>query len=234
MATRESRVRDVVERRAAGARASRIGNHLAQPGAIASERGGRAWLGHSHLGSWRSSSQAVDRASRPRQRAARPRLLLPADRRTGQGRGDDLGADVARADIDVRADGHAARAARECPDEAGRRRHRGAAAGRRRRGGRARRPGHDRRRHHGRWDVGGAAGIDGPKGRKAESTDEFGIASVSKVLLAALVLKLADQGRIELDAPIGGTSKGSMSTRTTRRCVRRSRCVRGSAARPMA
>ena len=48
----------------------------------------------------------------------------------------------------------------------------------------------------------GAAGIDGPKGRKAESTDEFGIASVSKVLLAALVLKLADQGRIELDAPI--------------------------------
>ena len=48
----------------------------------------------------------------------------------------------------------------------------------------------------------GAAGIDGPKGRKAEATDEFGIASVSKVLLAALILKLADQGKVDLDAPL--------------------------------
>ena len=48
----------------------------------------------------------------------------------------------------------------------------------------------------------GAAGVDGPKGRKAEPTDEFGIASVSKMLLAALVLKLADDGKIDLDAPL--------------------------------
>ncbi len=48
----------------------------------------------------------------------------------------------------------------------------------------------------------GAAGVDGPKGRQAEATDEFGIASVSKTLLAALILKLADQGKIDLDAPL--------------------------------
>jgi CubicO group peptidase (beta-lactamase class C family) len=48
----------------------------------------------------------------------------------------------------------------------------------------------------------GAAGIDGPNGRKAQPTDEFGIASVSKLLLAALVLKLAEEGKLELDAPL--------------------------------
>lgn len=48
----------------------------------------------------------------------------------------------------------------------------------------------------------GAAGIDGPNGRKAKPTDEFAIASVSKLVLAALILKLAEQGKIDLDAPI--------------------------------
>jgi CubicO group peptidase (beta-lactamase class C family) len=48
----------------------------------------------------------------------------------------------------------------------------------------------------------GAAGIDGPNGRTARPTDEFGIASVSKLLLAALVLKLAEQGKLDLDAPL--------------------------------
>lgn len=48
----------------------------------------------------------------------------------------------------------------------------------------------------------GAAGVDGPDGRKAVATDEFGIASVSKVLLAALVFKLAEQGKLDLDAPL--------------------------------
>ena len=54
----------------------------------------------------------------------------------------------------------------------------------------------------------GAAGVDGPKGRKAEPTDEFGIPSVSKVLLASLVLKLADEGKIELDAPLAAYLDG--------------------------
>lgn len=48
----------------------------------------------------------------------------------------------------------------------------------------------------------GAEGVDGPNGRKAEATDEFGIASVSKMLLSALILKLADDGKIDLDAPL--------------------------------
>jgi len=54
----------------------------------------------------------------------------------------------------------------------------------------------------------GAAGVDGPKGRKAQPTDEFGIASVSKVALAALILKLAEQGKIELDAPLANYLDG--------------------------
>jgi CubicO group peptidase (beta-lactamase class C family) len=48
----------------------------------------------------------------------------------------------------------------------------------------------------------GAAGVDGPKGRSAKPDDEFNIASVSKTILAALVLRLAQDGKLDLDAPI--------------------------------
>ena len=41
----------------------------------------------------------------------------------------------------------------------------------------------------------GAAGVDGPDGRKAEPTDEFGIASVSKPILAALVSQARRAGK---------------------------------------
>ncbi len=54
----------------------------------------------------------------------------------------------------------------------------------------------------GRWS--GAAGIDGPNGRAAKPGDEFNIASVSKPILAALVLRLAQDGKLDLDAPISG------------------------------
>jgi len=54
----------------------------------------------------------------------------------------------------------------------------------------------------------GAAGIDGPKGRLARPDDEFGIASVSKTLLAALVMRLAEQGKIDLDAPVAAYLDG--------------------------
>ena len=47
----------------------------------------------------------------------------------------------------------------------------------------------------------GAAGIGGPDGRKATASDEFAIASVTKMFTAALILRLAEQGRIDLDAP---------------------------------
>ena len=48
----------------------------------------------------------------------------------------------------------------------------------------------------------GAAGVDGPDGRKASANDEFAIASVSKMFTAALILRLAEQNKIDLDAPL--------------------------------
>jgi D-alanyl-D-alanine carboxypeptidase len=48
----------------------------------------------------------------------------------------------------------------------------------------------------------GASGIGGPDGRKATSRDEFAIASVTKMFTATLVLRLAEEGRIDLDAPL--------------------------------
>ena len=48
----------------------------------------------------------------------------------------------------------------------------------------------------------GAAGIGGPGDRKATPSDEFAIASISKTFTAALVMRLAEQGRIDLDHPL--------------------------------
>jgi D-alanyl-D-alanine carboxypeptidase len=48
----------------------------------------------------------------------------------------------------------------------------------------------------------GAAGIAGPSDRKATVDDEFAIASITKTFTAALVLRLAEQGKIDLDAPL--------------------------------
>ena len=48
----------------------------------------------------------------------------------------------------------------------------------------------------------GAAGIDGPDGRRAVPTDVFSIASITKTFTAALILRLVDQGRIDLDEPL--------------------------------
>jgi D-alanyl-D-alanine carboxypeptidase len=52
----------------------------------------------------------------------------------------------------------------------------------------------------GTWS--GAAGIGGMDGRKATPTDEFYIASLSKVFTSALVMRLAEQKKIDLDAPL--------------------------------
>lgn len=54
----------------------------------------------------------------------------------------------------------------------------------------------------------GAVGIDGPDGRAAEPTDEFGLASVSKMISAALILRLAEQGKLDLDAPLASYLTG--------------------------
>jgi D-alanyl-D-alanine carboxypeptidase len=48
----------------------------------------------------------------------------------------------------------------------------------------------------------GAAGVGGPDSRAATANDEFYLASVTKVFTAALILRLAEQGRIDLDAPL--------------------------------
>lgn len=48
----------------------------------------------------------------------------------------------------------------------------------------------------------GAAGIGGPDGRKATANDEFAIASITKTFTAALILRLVEQGEMDLDAPL--------------------------------
>jgi CubicO group peptidase (beta-lactamase class C family) len=48
----------------------------------------------------------------------------------------------------------------------------------------------------------GAAGIGGPKGRKATPQDEFAIASITKTFTAALVMRFVEQGKTDLDAPL--------------------------------
>lgn len=52
----------------------------------------------------------------------------------------------------------------------------------------------------GRWS--GSAGVDGPDGRLAGVDDEFAIASISKAFTATLIMRLVDDGKIELDDPL--------------------------------
>lgn len=53
---------------------------------------------------------------------------------------------------------------------------------------------------HGIWS--GAAGVDGPNQRLAAPGDFFAIASISKVLTAALVMSLVDDGKMKLDSAL--------------------------------
>ena len=52
----------------------------------------------------------------------------------------------------------------------------------------------------GQWS--GAAGVDGPDGRAADPADEFSVAHISYTFLAATILRLAQDGKIDLDAPL--------------------------------
>lgn len=65
----------------------------------------------------------------------------------------------------------------------------------------------------------GAAGIGGPNGRKATAADEFAIASLTKTFTAALIMRLAEQGRIDLDAPLA-TYLGDLKVDTNGATVR--------------
>jgi D-alanyl-D-alanine carboxypeptidase len=75
----------------------------------------------------------------------------------------------------------------------------------------------------GRWA--GAAGVDGPHGRLAEPTDEFAIASVSKVFVATLVMRLVQQGKMNLDAPLA-TYLGDMAVDANGATVRQALAMR--------
>ena len=48
----------------------------------------------------------------------------------------------------------------------------------------------------------GAAGVDGPNGQLATAADEFAIASISKTFTAAMIMRLADEGKIDLHQPL--------------------------------
>ena len=48
----------------------------------------------------------------------------------------------------------------------------------------------------------GASGIDGPNGQKATAKDQFAVASVTKIFTAALIMRLVEQGKMDLDTPL--------------------------------
>lgn len=76
---------------------------------------------------------------------------------------------------------------------------------------------------HGTWS--GAAGIDGPAGQKAATDHEFGIASVSKMIVATLAMRLAELGKLDLDAPLANYLKG-LAVNTNGATVRQALAMR--------
>ena len=48
----------------------------------------------------------------------------------------------------------------------------------------------------------GAAGVSGPDGRPVTPDAEFAIASITKTFMATLIMRLVEQGRMDLDAPL--------------------------------
>lgn len=74
---------------------------------------------------------------------------------------------------------------------------------------------------NGTWS--GAAGTGGPDGRKATARDEFAIASITKVFTAALMMRLSEEGRVDLDAPLStylGDTKADANGATVRQTLR--------------
>jgi D-alanyl-D-alanine carboxypeptidase len=72
----------------------------------------------------------------------------------------------------------------------------------------------------------GAAGIGGPKDRKATPEDEFAIASLTKTLTAALIMRLSEQGRIDLDRPLADYM-GDFDVETNGATVRQAVAMQG-------
>ena len=75
----------------------------------------------------------------------------------------------------------------------------------------------------------GAAGIAGPENRPAAAEDEFAIASLSKTLTAVLIMRLAEKGTIDLDAPLAAYM-GDFEFDTNGSSVREAIAMRGGLA----
>lgn len=71
----------------------------------------------------------------------------------------------------------------------------------------------------------GAAGIGGPDGRKATAADEFAIGSVTKLFTATLILRLAEEGKVDLDAPLA-SYLGDLKANTNGATVRQTLAMR--------
>ena len=69
----------------------------------------------------------------------------------------------------------------------------------------------------GTWS--GVAGIGGPDGRIATVRDEFAIASITKTFTAAMVMRLVEQGKMDLDAPLA-TYLGKLKADANKATVR--------------
>ena len=68
----------------------------------------------------------------------------------------------------------------------------------------------------------GAAGIGGPDGRAATAADEFAIGSVTHLFTATLILRLAEEGKVDLDAPLAaylGDSTAETNGATVRQAL---------------
>ncbi len=75
----------------------------------------------------------------------------------------------------------------------------------------------------------GAAGIDGPDGRAASANDEFYLGSVTQMFTSALILRLAEQRRMDLDAPLA-SYLGDLSVDTNGATVRQALAMRSGMA----
>ena len=72
----------------------------------------------------------------------------------------------------------------------------------------------------------GAAGVDGPRRRRAQPGDVFSIASVTKTFTSALVFKLGEEGRIDLDAKLAKYLTGAAAAESNGATVRQALAMR--------
>lgn len=72
----------------------------------------------------------------------------------------------------------------------------------------------------------GAAGVDGPRERKAQPGDVFPMASITKTFTSALIHRLAEEGRIDLDARLSTYLSGAAAKESNGATVRQALAMR--------